>query len=75
MARGLELYRSEYCHLCEDAKVVMSQAGVVATAIDIGDSDALIERYGSRIPVLRRVDTGAELAWPFEIERLRCFLI
>jgi len=41
--------------------------------VEIADDDELLERYGVRIPVLQRLDTGAELDWPFDavaIERL-----
>jgi hypothetical protein len=74
MAGKLELYRSEYCHLCEAADAVLVQAGVSAAGVDIGDSDTLIEQYGTRIPVLRRTDNGAELGWPFDLARLLAFL-
>ena len=42
--------------------------------VDIADDDQLIERYGTRIPVLRRMDTGAELGWPFDAAQLLTFL-
>ena len=39
------------------------------------DGDFGLEaRYGERIPVLRREDTGAELDWPFDADALRAFL-
>ena len=41
---------------------------------DIAQSEALVERYGTRIPVLRRNDTGAELDWPFTRDQLLTFL-
>ena len=40
--------------------------------IEIIDDEVLLAIYGTSIPVLRRVDTNQELAWPFtnqEIER------
>jgi hypothetical protein len=42
--------------------------------VDITDPDDLTETYGLRIPVLRRVDTGAELDWPFDTEQIVAFL-
>ncbi|MGB5062546.1 MAG: glutaredoxin family protein, partial [Candidatus Competibacter sp.] len=33
-----------------------------------------LERYGVRIPVLRRLDTGNELDWPFDAAGVRCLL-
>jgi hypothetical protein len=41
----------------------------------IDDDEALEERYGVRVPVLRIEDTGAELDWPFDGERLAGFLL
>ena len=50
------------------------QHGLLVELIDIVDSEALVEAYGLRIPVLRRVDTGAELDWPFDTEQIVAFL-
>ena len=33
--------------------------------MDIVESDVLMERYAERIPVVRLVEGGAELDWPF----------
>ena len=35
--------------------------------------DALEARYGLRVPVLCDDDSGAELDWPFDAERVRAF--
>jgi hypothetical protein len=72
---GLVLYGTTYCHLCEEAEALLEQAGVIATHIDIADDDGLIESYGTRIPVLRRVDDGAELGWPFDAGMVKRFLV
>lgn len=71
---GLVLYGTTYCHLCEQAEAVLHEAGVSAVYIDIADDDGLIERYGIRIPVLKRSDSGAELGWPFDAAALVRFL-
>ena len=42
--------------------------------VDIAESEAMFQVYGLRIPVLRRVDTGDELDWPFDIEQAIGFL-
>ncbi len=63
---NLELYGTAFCHLCEEAGIVLHEMGIAAVHIDIADDDELLEEYGIRIPVLRRVDTGAELGWPFD---------
>jgi dipeptidase D len=69
---GLTLYGTCCCHLCDDAVVVLQTAGVSALWVDVADDDALTERYGVRIPVLRRAD-GAEMGWPFDAEAVRRF--
>ncbi len=76
--RLLELLTTEGCHLCEQA-VPLLVAGVDPSQfevdmVDIAYEDALIERYATRIPVLRAADTGAELDWPFDAQQLSHFL-
>ena len=71
----LTLYQRDDCHLCDLALEVLAQARVPEfESVFIDEDDALEERYGTRVPVLRREDTGAELDWPFDQERLRRFL-
>ncbi|GGL41390.1 hypothetical protein GCM10009091_24180 [Pseudomonas brenneri] len=48
--------------------------GLLVELMDISESETLFEAYGLRIPVLRRVDTGAELDWPFDTEQVVAFL-
>ena len=48
--------------------------GLMVELVDIADSDGLFERYGLLIPVLRRVDTGQELGWPFDTAQVVNFL-
>jgi hypothetical protein len=69
---SLHLYSTVGCHLCEQAEELLQPfvtAGVFGLQIiDISTDDALIERYGIRIPVLA-CDTGEgrlELGWPFD---------
>lgn len=42
--------------------------------IDISEEDALMSRYASTIPVLRRLRDDAELSWPFDVAEARGFL-
>jgi len=66
-AMVLILYGTSECHLCEQAQEqVLAAAGRPAIEIDVAEDDGLYQRYGLRIPVLRRQDTGAELDWPFD---------
>lgn len=50
-----------------------SKKGLVIEDVDISESDALLERYGVRIPVLQHPD-GRELNWPFSQAQLQGFL-
>ena len=43
---------------------------VVLQQVDIADDDELFERYGLLIPVLRRIDIGQELNWPFDQQQV-----
>ena len=69
----LTLYGTSACHLCELAAALLVATGCRFEEVDISDSDALFERYGLTIPVLRRED-GEELNWPFDEEALARFL-
>lgn len=68
------LYGTEFCHLCDEAEAVLIEVGIGADFIDITEDDALLEKYGTRIPVLQRMDTGAELGWPFDATAISRFL-
>jgi len=71
----LILYQRDDCHLCDLALEVLAAARVPEfDSVFIDEDDALEERYGMRVPVLRREDTGVELDWPFDQEKLRAFL-
>ena len=70
----LILYTRPDCHLCELAMDLMQQQGIRWRAVDIDHDLALIRKYGVRIPVLMRTDSGSELGWPFDAEQLRAFM-
>ena len=42
--------------------------------VDIADHDELIDRYGTCIPLIKRVKDNSELAWPFDQQALMEFL-
>ena len=74
-ALSLVLYQRDDCHLCDLALEVLARARVPEfESVFIDDDEALEERYGVRVPVLRNDDTGAELDWPFDGGRLQAFL-
>ncbi len=71
---ALILYGKESCHLCDAAEGILRGLGIPAEYIDITSDAELFDRYGIRIPVLRRPDSGAELEWPFDAEAVSRFL-
>ena len=68
------------CHLCEQAEQMLSSVAhsqcveLAVDVIDIADDEALVETYGIRIPVFKRVSDGEELGWPFDEKQLVHFL-
>ncbi len=75
---NLIFYTTAGCHLCDVARQVyqstLSPDFFSVQEIDIADQDELIERYGERIPVLRRLKDDTELNWPFDQQALMDFL-
>jgi len=72
-----QLFGTLGCHLCEQAETVMLplvEHGLLVELLDIAERPEWVDDYGLRIPVLRRVDTGEELDWPFEPEQVVRFL-
>jgi Glutaredoxin-like domain (DUF836) len=75
--RELVLYTTLGCHLCEQALALVTPllaADDCLRQVDVSDSDGLIERYGIRIPVIARIDTEAEIGWPFDGPEFQEFL-
>lgn len=72
-----QLFGTLGCHLCEVAEALLIpfvEHGLLVELVDIAEQEHWVEDYGLRIPVLRRIDTGAELNWPFEAEQIVEFL-
>jgi hypothetical protein len=71
----LTLYQRDDCHLCDLALGLLAQVRAPEfESVFIDGDDALEQRYGVRVPVLRDEDRAAELEWPFDAGRLREFL-
>jgi hypothetical protein len=72
---NLVFYTTTGCHLCEEANALLDvlktahPAAEIETT-DISCSEALVELYGIRIPVVKNKATGAELGWPFGYDEL-----
>ena len=78
-ARELVLYHTTGCHLCELAEAIVRPLAVAAEVrvqlVDIADSEALMARYGVRIPVLADPAVpGEEIGWPFDEAAVRGLL-
>ena len=72
---NLILYQRDYCHLCDLALAVMAEAQAPDfESVWVDDSDALEQRYGTRVPVLRDENSGCELDWPFDAAAVRALL-
>lgn len=71
----LTLIQRDHCPLCDQAWEQLAAAGVPDfDPLWIDDDLGLQARYGERIPVLRREDSGAELDWPFTAQAVARFL-
>jgi hypothetical protein len=74
----IQFFTTLGCHLCEEAEQLfrpLIENGVIkVVTIDIFDDDNLMEIYGIRIPVIKKLDSGEELGWPFDSYRLSQFL-
>ena len=87
---NLILYTAPACHLCDLAKELvwplLEALGGHLEEVDITQSDRLMERYGTRIPVLALASEASdyqagggeqdvrELGWPFEAREVAEFL-
>jgi len=75
MTTRFVLYQRDYCHLCDMALAVLAEARAPEfDSVWVDDSEELEGRYGTRVPVLRDLDDGRELDWPFDAEAVRGFL-
>jgi hypothetical protein len=75
-APPLALYATSGCHLCDQAETLIHETVAVAFGVvEIAEDGELLERYSLRIPVLRRLDTGEELNWPFDAAAIRRLLM
>ena len=72
----LILYYTEYCHLCDEAEVLLHASGYgeCYKKVEIDDDPGLLALYEIHIPVLKRVDNNAELFWPFDQQQLAAFM-
>ncbi|NTS77356.1 glutaredoxin family protein [Catenovulum sp. SM1970] len=74
--KAFNLYHTDGCHLCELAESVFSLIGKQALYqhVDIAESEALVDQFGIRIPVVEHIESGACLDWPFDEQALIEFI-
>ncbi len=73
----LKLFTTSGCHLCENAELLLAAVAgrkLLWQAVEIANSDELIEHYGLLIPVVQEPRSGAELPWPFDLAALENWL-
>lgn len=69
------LYTTLGCHLCEQAQAVLNCfENLEYELVDIANDDALVERYGIRIPVVKEKEGDREIGWPFDPESFAAWL-
>jgi len=73
------LYTTLGCHLCEQAlelaAPICRAAGLELVEVEIADSEALLARYGVRIPVLAIPGHEPDLGWPFDAATVDAWLV
>jgi len=77
MLPACQLFGTLGCHLCEDAEALLMPFvahGLQVELVDIAEREEWVAAYGLRIPLLRRLDSGAELGWPFDAPQVAAFL-
>jgi len=75
LSANLTLYQRDDCHLCDLALDVLAAVRVPEfDSVFIDGDDALEQRYGIRVPVLRDERRDIELDWPFDAGRVQAFL-
>ena len=74
----LELLGTSGCHLCDQAEALLvgtlNLNLVEVVLVDIAEADDLMQQYATRIPVLRNVEGGQCLDWPFDAQALTQFV-
>ncbi|RDV25964.1 glutaredoxin family protein [Alteromonas aestuariivivens] len=74
----LAFYTGPHCHLCDDALAILqasrSWPSLDIEKFNIREDTQLYHLYAVRIPVIKRLDNGEELGWPFDLTRLEQFL-
>lgn len=77
----LVLYSTDHCTLCDQALELLFSmpelSGLAVQVVDVATDNALLDRYGERLPVLEVRSAGADAAgldWPFDAGRVIAML-
>ena len=74
----LNLYSTTNCHLCEQAESsllrIQPNHDFNYKIIEITEDVECYEKYQLKIPVLKRMDTGEEIIWPFDEKDIKLLL-
>lgn len=72
------LYTTAGCHLCEQAEAILEPVArcnqLIWQPVDIASSEALVEAYGIRIPVIKVEGAAEDIGWPFDESALLDYL-
>lgn len=70
----LKFYTTSHCHLCEIAEAQLHKLAkeydIQWIALEIVNNESLLEKYGTIIPVIQRIDNNTEIKWPFTYDAL-----
>lgn len=83
--KTLILYTTSGCHLCEEAEALLEPVlayieqeagqGIRLQEQEISESEALVEAYGLRIPVIQLEGAAQDLGWPFDQAQAYQFIV
>ena len=71
----VQYYTKEACPLCDEGLAILCTfSGLEIERIDIEEDPDVYGEFAVRIPVIRSMDGGAELAWPFDRQDVERFI-
>ena len=77
--RKIKMYSTLGCHLCDLALNIIRHSPNLSkldvNVVDIAEDDCLVERYGTKIPVVYDSASESEIFWPFTDEIFESWLV
>jgi len=75
---SITLYGTAYCHLCEEAELILQRVGEILpieiSKLDIAEQQEHFAKYHTSIPVIVIESSQQHLYWPFSTEDVYHFL-